>query len=103
MTQIQNDKTDIDVKLLDRAEVTHLKLQKQLEIKKFMKSVDHVDVYKTILKSVKVLNDMEANAKKLGVELDPELELEINQCTHRLISERNLRFEMENMYISGSN
>lgn len=68
-----------------------------------MKSVDHVDVYKTILKSVKVLNDMEANAKKLGVELDPELELEINQCTHRLISERNLRFEMENMYISGSN
>lgn len=68
-----------------------------------MKSVDHVDVYKTILKSVKVLNDMEKNAKKLGVELDPELELEINQCTHRLISERNLRFEMENMYISGSN
>ena len=102
LTQIQNDKTDIDVKLLHKAEVTHLKLQKQLEIQNFMKSVEHVDKYKTILKSVKVLNDMEKNAKKLGVELDPVLEAEINQCTHRLISERNLRFEMENMYISGS-
>ena len=68
-----------------------------------MKSVEHVDKYKTILKSVKVLNDLEKNAKKLGVELDPEIEMEINQCTHRLISERNLRFEMENMYISGAN
>ena len=46
---------------------------------------------------------MEKSAKKLGVELDPELEMEINQCSQRLISERNLRFEMENMYISGAN
>ena len=68
-----------------------------------MESVAHVTVYKTILKSVKVLQDMEKSAKKLGVELDPELEMEINQCSQRLISERNLRFEMENMYISGAN
>lgn len=67
-----------------------------------MKSVEHVDKYKTILKSVKVLTDMEKNAKALGVDLDPQLEAEINQCCQRLISERNLRFEMENMYISGS-
>ena len=67
-----------------------------------MESVAHVTVYKTILKSVKVLQDMEKSAKKLGVELDPELETEINQCSQRLISERNLRFEMENMYISGA-
>ena len=68
-----------------------------------MESVAHCTVYKTILKSVKVLQDMEKSAKKLGVELDPELEMEINQCSQRLISERNLRFEMENMYISGAN
>ena len=67
-----------------------------------MESVAHVTVYKTILKSVKVLQDMEKSAKKLGVTLDPELEMEINQCSQRLISERNLRFEMENMYISGA-
>ena len=71
-------------------------------MRKFMESVAHVTVYKTILKSVKVLQDMEKSAKKLGVELDPELETEINQCSQRLISERNLRFEMENMYISGA-
>ena len=68
-----------------------------------MESVAHCTVYKTILKSVKVLQDMEKSAKKLGVELDPELEGEINQCAQRLISERHLRFEMENMYISGAN
>ena len=45
-----------------------------------MESVAHVTVYKTILKSVKVLSDMEKSAKKLGVTLDPELEMEINQC-----------------------
>ena len=90
------------MKLLHKAEVTHLKLEKQLEIQNFIKSVEHVEKYKTILKSVKVLNDLEKNAKKLNIELDPQLEAEINQCTHRLISERNLRFEMENMYISGS-
>lgn len=45
---------------------------------------------------------MQKNAQKLGVDLDPQLEAEINACCHRLISERNLRFEMENMYISGS-
>ena len=26
----------------------------------------------------------------------------INECSHRLISERNLRFEMENMYVSAA-
>ena len=46
---------------------------------------------------------MEKSAKKLGVTLDPELEMEINQCQQRLTNERNLRFEMENMYISGAN
>ena len=67
-----------------------------------MKSVEHVDKYKTILKSVKVLGDKQKEAKKLGVELDPTLEAEINACCSRLIAERNLRFDMENMYISGS-
>jgi hypothetical protein len=35
----------------------HLKLDKELDIKTFIKSVDYIDDYKTILKSVKTLND----------------------------------------------
>ena len=58
--------------------------------------------YKTIKKSVKVLNDKFAQAEKLGVVVDPALIATINQASSRLISERELRFEMENMYVSAA-
>ena len=35
----------------------HLKLEKELDIRNFITSVVHVDNYKTILKSVKILNE----------------------------------------------
>ena len=93
---------DIDVKLKHDADVLHLKLEKELDIKNFINSVLHVDNYKTIRKSVTVLNKKLEDAKALGVEVDPGLEKEVNEHSARLISERNLRFEMENMYVSGS-
>jgi len=62
---------DIDVKLLDQAEILHLKLEKELELRNFMKSVEHVENYKTILKSVKILNEKKEHAENLGVKLDP--------------------------------
>jgi hypothetical protein len=70
----------------------HLKLDKELDIKNFIKSVDHIDDYKTILKSVKTLNDKVEVARELGVELEPIIIADVNKCTSRLISERNLRF-----------
>ena len=72
-----------------------MKLEKQLDIRNFIKSVDFVEDYKTILKSVKIINDKVETAKDLGVELDPIVIAEVNRCTSRLISERNLRFQME--------
>ena len=90
------------MKLLDNAAVLHLKLEKELDIRNFIKSVEHVEDYKTIRKSVTVLNKKHKDAEKLGVIIDPELIQQINQCSHRLISERNLRFEMENMYVSAA-
>jgi len=36
--------------------VLHLKLEKELDIRNFIESVAHVDNYKTIRKSVAVLN-----------------------------------------------
>lgn len=86
---------DIDVKTLHLAQVTHLKLKKELEIMEFIKSKAHVDDYKTILKSVKILNDMVAEARSLDVDLDASVVQSVNQCTSRLIAERNLRFHME--------
>ena len=75
--------------------MTHLKLDKELDIRSFIKLVDSVDDYKTILKSVKTLNDKVEEARNLNVELDMGLMGEVNRCTSRLISERNLRFQME--------
>jgi len=68
---IKSARMDIDVKLLDLAEVLHLKLEKELDLRNFMKSVEHVDNYKTILKSVKILNEKKEQAENMGVKLDP--------------------------------
>jgi hypothetical protein len=92
LKHILMNQIDIAVKLKHQAQVLHLKLEKELDIRNFIKSVDHVDDYKTILKSVKILNDKVENARSLGVDLDAGLLGEVNRCTSRLISERNLRF-----------
>jgi hypothetical protein len=84
------------------ASVLHLKLEKELDIRNNIKSVEHVENYKTILKSVKVLNDKRDAAEELGVKLDSDLIESVNQCSSRLISERNLRFKMDNMHVSSS-
>lgn len=102
LSAILEDKTDIDVRLKDDAEVLHLKLEKELDIRNFIASVAHVDNYKTIRKSNQVLTKKLEDSEKLGVNLDPELVRQVNECSERLISERNLRFEMENMYVSAS-
>ena len=72
-TEIKNNNTDIDVKLFDEAEVLHLKLEKELDIRNFIQSVAHVENYKTIRKSVTVLNKKFEDAEKLGVVVDPAL------------------------------
>jgi len=79
-----------------------LKLEKELDIRNFIKSVAHVEDYKTILKSVKILNDKVQVAEDLGVDLDPICRAEVNKCTSRLISERNLRFHMEMTHVHKS-
>ena len=80
-----------------------MKLEKELDIRNYIKSVNHVDDYKTILKSVKTLNDKVEQARSLNVDLDPGVIAEVNRCTSRLISERNLRFKMEMSKVPESN
>jgi len=72
-----------------------LRLDKELDIRNFIKSIDYNEDYKTILKSVKILNDKVKDAKELGVELDLGILADVNKTTSRLISERDLRFNME--------
>jgi hypothetical protein len=56
LTFILNRHIDIDVKILNRGETEHLRLQRELDIEQFIKSVEHVNDYKVIRKSVETLN-----------------------------------------------
>lgn len=102
LSKILSDKRDICIKLQKQAERLHLKLEKELDIRNFINSVAHVDNYKTILKSVKTLELKQEKAESLGVNLDPALIQNINECIFRLNAERNLRFEMDNTDIMKS-
>ena len=64
--------------LKHEAGVQHLKLEKELDIRNFIESVLHVDNYKTIRKSVTVLNKKFEDAEKLGVKVDQDLIYQIN-------------------------
>lgn len=95
LTEIKENKIDIDVMLLNESEILDLKLEKELDIKMFIKSLAHVNDYKTIRKSAKILLQKVADAQALNVHLDEELMEVVNQCHARLLSERDLRNEME--------
>jgi hypothetical protein len=69
--EILQMQVDIDIKLKAEAEKLHLRLEKELDIRNFMSSVKHNDIYKTIRKSVKILTDKHEEAERLGVALDP--------------------------------
>ena len=81
---ILNDKVDIDVKLKCEAQKLHLRLEKELEIRTLIDQLKHNDVYKTIRKSVKILTEKQEQAEALGVNLDPMLVHDINQCVSNL-------------------
>ena len=51
---------------------------------------------------MKILSDKVENAKERGVDLDPKLFAEVNRTSSRLISERNLRFQMDLTQVSKS-
>ena len=102
LKEILKNKIDIEVKLLAKAKDLHLKLDLELDIRTYISSLAYVDNFKTIKKSVKIFNDKVENAKERGVDLDPKLFAEVNKTSSRLISERNLRFQMDLTQVSKS-
>lgn len=102
LSKILASGVDISVKLKHEAEQLHLKLEKELDIRNFIASVAHVDNYKTIRRSEKILLEKLARAEQLGIKLDETLVQQVNQCSSRLIAERDLRFEMDNTNVMTS-
>jgi hypothetical protein len=59
---IKEHAIDIDVQMFEQATILERKLDQQLQIDTFITSLEHVDNYKTILKSAGILMKMMAHA-----------------------------------------
>lgn len=102
LSELRTKNLDLDVKLMKAAEVLHLKLDKQKEINEFIASLAHVPNYKTIKKSVSILEEKVKKAKELNVDIDQEILDKVNANIGRLIAERNLQFQMEKVRVFDS-
>lgn len=99
LLELRTQNLDLDVKLMKAAEVLHLKLEKEKDINEFIQSLVHVPNYKTIKKSVSILEEKVKRAKELDVEIDPDILNKVNANIARLIAERNLQFQMEKVRV----
>ena len=96
---IQDKDIHIETKLLDRAVIHQEKLRTQIDIMDFIQSVNEVDNYKTIKKSINILEDKVRDAMTRGVNLDQSIFDAVKGCIDRLTAERNLRFELDNLQV----
>lgn len=99
LTELRAKNQELDVKLQKKAEVLHLRLQKEKDINEFIDSLAHVPNYKTIKKSVSILKEKVQKAKDLDVQIDLEIIKKVDGTIARLIAERNLLFQMEKVKV----
>ena len=92
---IEMKKAEVDVKKLDKLRKHHTSLFYELKIRTFYKSLDVVPNCKTIKKSVFSLNEMVKEALDKKVALTQAILAEVNQCTKRLLAERDLRLYLD--------
>eukprot|EP01022_Parablepharisma_sp_SALTPOND_P033432 TRINITY_DN88712_c0_g1_i1.p3 TRINITY_DN88712_c0_g1~~TRINITY_DN88712_c0_g1_i1.p3 ORF type:complete len:649 (-),score=118.55 TRINITY_DN88712_c0_g1_i1:2924-4870(-) len=92
---IEKKRPEVDVKKLDQLKRHHTSLMYELKIRTFYKSLDVVPNFKTIKKSVFQLGEMVKEALDKKVELSQAILAEVNQCTKRLLAERDLRMSMD--------
>ena len=102
LKDIDHNKFDIDPKLKFQAKELHRKLYAELDIRNFIKSLAFVENFKTIKKSVQILNDKVEKAKHDGIELNPSVLAEVNKTSSRLLAERNLRFQVNKCKVSAA-
>ena len=90
----------IETKLLAKGIAHQEKLRIQIEIMDFIQSVNEIDNYKTIKKTINTLEEKVRDALVRGVDLDQSICDAVKGCADRLLAERNLRFELDNLQIS---
>ena len=86
---------DINSKVIKALHVAHDRLKAEKEIKEFISTLQYVENYKTIQKSVYLLGEMLRNAEETGIELSPSVIEQAKGTQDRLMSERNLRHQVD--------
>ena len=81
-----------DIKLVFYGKRLLEKLETQNKIMDYLTKLKRVDNYKTILRSVGILDEMVEDSLKRGMELDSNVKDKIKAERDRLMCERNLRF-----------
>ncbi|OMJ71288.1 hypothetical protein SteCoe_30549 [Stentor coeruleus] len=92
---IKEKNITVDPKLLEKARIEHERLKNEGVIEQYIESLAYVENYKTIQKSVFLLKNMLDDAKKQGVNIDKRTIDKAEKETSRLISERNLRYQID--------
>ena len=100
--KIQSDNINVDVKIMHRAKKELERLKFEININNFIGTLQFVENYKTIQKSVYLLGQMYEEAIKQGIKIDSKIVDKIHKESERLKSERNLRHHMGIILLSQS-
>lgn len=85
----------VNPKLLEKAKVEHEQLKHEGIIERFINSLAYVENYKTIQKSVYTLRQMLRDCADQQINIDPRIIERAEKEIERLISERNLRYQVD--------
>lgn len=94
---IQDHSIEIDIKLLHEAQLLQEKLKTQDAIQAYLNNWKVVENYKGILKAINVINSMVDEARSHNIILDEDILELVKRETDRLFSERQLRFQLDNL------
>ena len=95
LEKIENENINIDIKILVKAKKETEKLRTEIEINNFIGTLQYVESYKTIQKSVFLLKEMQEKALEKGIKLEQKMLDKINKECARLMAERNLRYQLD--------
>ncbi|OMJ95899.1 hypothetical protein SteCoe_624 [Stentor coeruleus] len=98
--KVVNENINVDVKILYKARREVERLKAEIDINAFIGTLQYVENYKTIQKSVHVLSQMLDDCTKIGIKIDQKIIDKIHKETKRLLSERNLRHQISIISLS---
>ena len=92
---VQDQGVVVDPKLLEKAQNEHERLEHEGKIERFIESLSYVPNYKTIQKSVYTLRNMLHECTSNEINIEERIVEKANKEIDRLISERNLRYQVD--------